>query len=179
MRCLVGGLEHGRFAESRSLYGVQVAVFRRMPSRDLAGCGPAVLRFAIGAVFIGSGLQKLLGIWGGTGISGTVSLFRAVHLLPAYPLALLVTGLELVGGLLLVFGAFTVWVATPLAIEMGVAIWKVHLVHGFFLNWTLRPGVGHGYEFNLVLIAGLVCLIFTGPGALSVDGWRARVHDVV
>ena len=146
-----------------------------MPSRDPELLGPAVLRCAIGAVFIGSGLQKLLGIWGGTGISGTVALFQAVHLVPAYPLAILVTGLELVGGLLLVFGAFTVWVAIPLVIEMVVAIWKVHLVHGFFLNWTLRPGVGHGYEFNLVLIGGLVCLIFTGPGVLSVDRWRARV----
>jgi uncharacterized membrane protein YphA (DoxX/SURF4 family) len=41
------------------------------------------------------------------------------------------------------------------------------------MNWTLKPGVGHGYEFNLLLIAGLVCLILTGPGRFSVDHWRA------
>jgi putative oxidoreductase len=145
-----------------------------MLTADFVGLGPAVLRLTIGAVFIGAGLQKLLGIWGGTGISGTAALFQAVHLVPAYPLAVFVTALELVGGALLFVGAFTVWVAIPLAIEMLVAIWKVHFVHGFFLNWTLRPGVGHGYEFNLVLIAALVCLIFTGPGALSVDRYRHR-----
>ena len=87
-----------------------------------------------------------------------------------------ITLLELVGGSLLVVGAFTGWIAMPLVVEMIIAIWKVHFVHGFFLNWTLRPGVGHGYEFNLVLIAALVCLIFTGPGVLPVDSWRMRRH---
>ena len=138
---------------------------------DLKPAGPAVLRVMIGFVFIGAGLQKLLGIWGGTGISGTTALFQAIHLSPAYPLAVFVTGLELVGGLMLIAGAFTIWTAALLIVEMVVAIWKVHFVHGFFLNWTLRPGVGHGYEFNLVLIAALICLIFTGPGVLSVDRW--------
>jgi putative oxidoreductase len=144
---------------------------------DFAPVGPAVLRLAIGSVFVGAGLQKLLGIWGGTGIPGTTALFQAIHLSPAYPLAVFVTYLELVGGLLLVAGAFTVWAAALLVIEMVVAIWKVHLVHGFFLNWTLRPGVGHGFEFNLVLIGALVCLIFTGPGVLSVDRWRQRRRE--
>ena len=149
---------------------------KRMSTGDRAAIGPAVLRVAIGAVFIGAGLQKLLGIWGGTGIRGATALFQAIHLVPAYPLAVFITVLELVGGSLLVVGAFTGWMAMPLVVEMIIAIRKVHFVHGFFLNWTLRPGVGHGYEFNLVLIAALVCLIFTGPGVLSVDNWRMRRH---
>jgi putative oxidoreductase len=141
---------------------------------DFAPAGPAVLRLATGSVFVGAGLQKLLGIWGGTGISGTTGLFQAIHLSPAYPLAVFVTWLELIGGFLLISGALTTWIAALLVIEMAVAIWKVHLVHGFFLNWTLRPGVGHGYEFNLVLIAALICLILTGPGLLSIDRWRLQ-----
>ncbi|HVH70722.1 MAG TPA: DoxX family protein [Candidatus Dormibacteraeota bacterium] len=141
---------------------------------DIAPFGPAALRLAIGAVFIGAGLQKLLGIWGGAGISGTAALFRAVHLAPAYPLAVFITCLELIGGVLLVIGALTTWVASLLVVEMIVAIWKVHFVHGFFLNWRLQPGVGHGYEFNLVLIGALVCLICTGPGAMSAGGLLAR-----
>ena len=136
--------------------------------------GPAVLRLVTGIVFIGAGLQKLFGIWGGTGISGTAALFRAIHLAPAYPLAVFITGLELVGGCLLAIGAFTAWVAVLFVIEMIVAIWKVHFVNGFFLNWTLRPGVGHGYEFNLMLIGALVSLLLTGPGVLSVDTWRMQ-----
>lgn len=68
---------------------------KRMHAADLVPSGPAVLRFAIGAVFIGAGLQKLLGIWGGTGIPGTAALFEKIHLAPAYPLAVFITGLSL------------------------------------------------------------------------------------
>ena len=39
---------------------------------------------------------------------------------------------------------------------MGVAIWKVHLANGFFLNWNMVPSQGHGYEFNVALIGALV-----------------------
>jgi len=36
---------------------------------------------------------------------------------------------------------------------MLVAIAKVHWPNGFFLNWSLEPGKGHGYEMNLALTA--------------------------
>jgi len=84
-----------------------------------------------------------------------------------------ITYLELIGGSLLIAGALTRYVSALLVAEMIVAIWKVHFVHGFFLNWRLQPGVGHGYEFNLVLISGLACLICTGPGVISLDRWLA------
>src|SRR3989454_8248562 len=44
-------------------------------------------------------------------------------------------------------------VALALIAVMLVAIKKVHARHGFFLNWSLVPAQGHGYEFNLALIA--------------------------
>jgi putative oxidoreductase len=142
-----------------------------------AAFGPLILRLGLGAIFVGSGLQKLLGIGGGTGISGTAALFRAVHLVPALPLAIFITYLELVGGVLLVIGGLTDWIAMVLIVEMLVAIWKVHFINGFFLNWMLRPGVGHGFEFNLLLICALLCLILTGPGAWAVDDrLRRRSH---
>ena len=46
--------------------------------------------------------------------------------------------------------------------------------NGFFLNWNLTPGQGHGYEFNFVLIGALISLMLSGPGAFSIDGRRAR-----
>ena len=147
-------------------YDLQSGIRRRASA---ARFGPAVLRVAIGAVFVGSGLQKLLGISGGTGVGGTAALFQALQLRPAYPLAVFITGLELVGGALLIVGALTSWIAVLLIAEMVVAIVKVHLAHGFFINWTQRPGVGHGYEFNLVLVAALICLILEGPGALALE----------
>ncbi len=143
----------------------------RLIPRRLAAWGPLVLRLGVASIFIGAGLQKLIGIWGGTGIAGTTRLFEVIHLWPAKPLAIAITALELVGGMLLAMGTLTEIVGGLLVVEMLVAIWKVHLVHGFFLNWGLRPGVGHGIEFNVLLIAALVCLAFIGPGKLSVDGW--------
>ena len=136
--------------------------------------GLLILRLGLGAVFIGHGAQKLFGIWGGGGLSAMAGTFQGLGLVPAFPLALLVGVTEFFGGLCLAAGAFVRFVAPPLAAVMAVAIWKVHLPNGFFLNWYMRPGVGHGYEFNMTLIAGLTCLIFMGAGALSVDGFRER-----
>jgi len=136
--------------------------------------GPAVLRLAIGAVFVAHGAQKLFGVWGGGGLSGTAAFFGQLGLTPAYPLAILVGLVEFAGGLMLIAGALTLFVALALALNMVVALWKVHLANGFFLNWNIVAGQGHGYEFTLALIGALVSLMLTGPGAFSVDGRRER-----
>jgi len=134
--------------------------------------GLTVLRVAIGAVFIAHGGQKLLGLWGGPGLAGTTAYFASLGLEPASPLAIVASGTEFIGGILLILGWWTLWASLALAIDMAVAIWKVHYLHGFFVNWNGTAGQGHGFEFNLVLIAALVCLMFNGPGALSLDEWR-------
>lgn len=131
----------------------------------IAAYGPAVLRLALALVFIAHGAQKLFGIWGGGGLSGTATFFAQLGLEPAYPLAVAVGLVEFGGGVLLLFGAFTIAAACLLALDMAGAIWTVHLQNGFFLP--------NGYEFNLTLIAALVCLALTGPGALSIDARRA------
>jgi putative oxidoreductase len=136
--------------------------------------GPAVLRLAVGAVFVAHGAQKLFGIWGGHGLPGTSAYLASLGLGPAYPLAILLALTEFVGGLMLIFGALTLFVSAALALAMTVAIWKVHYTNGFFLNWELAAGRGHGIEYNVVLIAALVCLALAGPGAFSIDGRRAE-----
>ena len=141
---------------------------------SLPAYGPAVLRLALGAIFVAHGAQKLFGIWGGAGLAGTAGGFSQMGLQPAYALATLAGVVEFGGGILLLLGAFTVPSAILLTLTMLVAMWKVHLANGFFLNWTHTPGQGHGYEYSLSLIGGLVCLALTGPGALSIDGRRAE-----
>lgn len=135
--------------------------------------GLTVLRTAVGAVFIAHGAQKLFGLFGGGGLSGTAAYFAQLGLEPAWPMAILAGGIEFVGGILLVLGAFTVVAAPVLALEMVVAVWKADLSSAFFINWTQAPGVAHGYEFNMTLIAALICLMLAGPGALSLDARRA------
>lgn len=136
--------------------------------------GPAVLRLAVGSVFVAHGAQKLFGVWGGGGLSGTAAFFTQLGLTPAFPLAVFVAVVEFVGGLMLVAGALTLATAAVLALDMVVAIWKVHLNQGFFLNWSLAPAQGYGFEYNVMLIGALVSLMLTGAGALSIDGRRER-----
>ena len=133
-------------------------------SHSIPAYGPAVLRLIVGLVFVAHGAQKLFGVWGGDGLPGTAAFFAQLGLEPSYPLAVVAATVEFGGGLLLILGAYTVVAAAALIVQMAVAIWAVHLPHGFFLP---------GYEFNLTLIAALVCLALTGPGALSVDVRRA------
>lgn len=128
--------------------------------------GPAVLRLAVGTIFVAHGAQKLFGLWGGPGLSGTATFMGQLGLGPGFPLALLVGLVEFGGGLMLILGALTLYAALALAANMAVAIWKVHLAGGFFL-----PA---GYEYNVVLLGALISLMLTGPGAFSIDGRRAR-----
>jgi putative oxidoreductase len=122
----------------------------------------------VGAVFLGHGAQKLFGLWGGPGLAGTTAFFTTLGMPFPYPLAVLVAVTEFAGGGLLILGGLTRWAALALAIDMGVAIWKVHYINGFFLN----SRGGQGFEFALVLLGALVSLMLTGPGAFSWDEWR-------
>ena len=137
------------------------------------GGGITILRLVLGVVFLAHGLPKLLPVFGGSPAE-TATMFEASGLQPALLLVLIVGVIELFGGAAIILGVWTRFAAILLAINMGVAIWKIHLPHGFFLNLSLEPGVGHGYEFAMVLLGGLVCLLLNGPGAVSIDGYRAR-----
>jgi len=69
--------------------------------------------------------------------------------------------LEVFGGLLLVLGLFTRGAALLLAIEMGVAIWKVHSNGGYLAV--------HEYEFPLTLLTACLALATVGAGTISLD----------
>jgi putative oxidoreductase len=138
------------------------------------GYGPAVLRLMVGITFIAHGAQHLFGIWGGAGLAGTAASFDSIGLSPGLPLAVAVGVIEFGGGLLLLAGALTPYVSVALIVVMLGAMWKVHLANGFFINWAMTPGVGHGVEYNLMLVAALLCLTLGGPGAFSIDHRRER-----
>ena len=76
---------------------------------------------------------------------------------------------EFFGGLGVLVGCLTRIAAFGPAIVMTGAIFLVHLKNGFFLNWFLVPGKGHGIECNLAYLAMAVALMLAGPGALSID----------
>ncbi len=116
--------------------------------------GLLVLRAALGLIFFSHGYPKLA--HSGAGMQG----FFVEHGLPGY--FVYISGvLEVFGAVLLVLGVFTRAAALLLAIEMGVAIWKVHSSGGYLAV--------HNYEFPLAVLAGSFALATVGAGRLSLD----------
>jgi len=137
-------------------------IFKTYPS-----WAPIFARLTLGIIFFAHGSQKLLGWFGGSGWSGTIQFFEQSGV-PAF-LAVLLIITEFFGGIAIILGFFTRLAALGLTIAMLVAIFKVHLPNGFFLNWFNVPNMGHGIEYNLALIGLSLSLLVWGAGNLSVD----------
>ncbi len=116
--------------------------------------GLAILRVALALIFVFHGYPKLVRADAG------MREFFMQHGLPGYFVGL--AGIiECVGGGLLLVGLFTRPAALLLAVEMGVAIWKVKSVHGVMAV--------NEYQFELALAAACVAFATVGAGVLSVD----------
>jgi putative oxidoreductase len=126
-----------------------------------------VVRLGLGVVFFAHGAQKVFGWFGGHGLSATIAGFRQMNV-PAGA-TVLVAFIECFGGLAMLVGFLARPAALGLVVVMLAAIAKVHGRHGFFLNMMMTPGKGHGYEFNLVLIAMALSILIGGAGVLSID----------
>jgi putative oxidoreductase len=124
--------------------------------------GIAILRAVIGGLFIGHGLQKLLGKFGGHGLEGTAGFFEQLGLKPGKVHATAAGVAETGGGALLLAGAATPLAASALTGTMTMAIHKVHAPKG---PWVSEGG----YEYNAVLIAAVFAITAAGPGSLSID----------
>lgn len=128
---------------------------------------PLVMRVMLGVVFFPHGAQKVLGWFGGYGLSGTLDFFTQNMGVP-FIFAVLVIAAEFLGPLGLIVGLMTRVAAFGIASVMTGAIFMVHLQHGFFMNWAGKQA-GEGFEFHLLAIALAVALMITGGGKASVD----------
>ena len=121
---------------------------------SLQPLGLLLVRVALGIIFIFHGYPKLL--HQGAGMQG----FFVQHGLPGY--FVYVAGiLEAFGGGLLILGLFARAAGLLLAIEMAVAIWKVHSGGGVMDV--------HNYEFPLTLATACLLIATTGAGMISLD----------
>lgn len=127
------------------------------------GWGLTILRIVIGIVFIAHGWQKLFM----NGIDGTAGFFGQIGVPAPAIMAVIVTAIELLGGIALVLGFFTRYAALLLAGDMLVATLMVHLPNGFFAS-------DGGYEFTLTLLAASLALALSGGGEAALD--RALVR---
>lgn len=119
-------------------------------------------RGLIGGLFVGHGTQKLKGWFGGSGIEGTGGMMEQLDLHPPRLHAIAAGTTETAGGALLMAGLATPVASAGLMGTMITAIQKVHLGKG---PWNTEGG----WEYNLVLIAGLLALTEEGPGDISLD----------
>jgi putative oxidoreductase len=124
--------------------------------------GVLVLRLVVGLLFIGHGMQKLFGWFGGDGIAGFAASVGKAGIEPALLWAYMEAGAELTAGLLLVLGLLTPLAAALLIADMLVAILKVHASKGLWAQFG-------GFEYNLVLMALLVVIGLIGPGLYALD----------
>jgi putative oxidoreductase len=143
--------------------GIIMWLFRTYPS-----WAPLFARLALGVIFFAHGAQKVLGLWGGGGWSGTIQFFEQNMGIPPV-LAILVMITEFLGGIAIIIGFLTRLAALGITVDMLVAMFMVHLPNGFFLNWFNEPNKGHGIEMNLALIGLALSLLIWGAGNLSVD----------
>jgi len=124
--------------------------------------GLFILRLIIGLLFMGHGAQKLFGILGGGGLSGTGANFETIGLRPGRRHALIAGLGEFVGGLLVLLGWFTPLGAAAIIAVMVAAIWTVHGRNGLWVS-------DGGFEYHLVVIAAVVALAGVGAGSWSLD----------
>ena len=136
----------------------------------------SAMRFIFGLIFFAHGAQKVMGWFGGYGLSATaVHMGHALHIPGA--LMYLAAFVEFFGGIALMLGVLSRVFALAIFIELIVATLKVHLPVGFFLNWGSVAGHGEGIEFNLALPAMASVIVLAGPGVLAIADWEpALLH---
>jgi putative oxidoreductase len=129
--------------------------------------GLTLLRAVVGGLFVGHGLQKLAGKFGGGGPDATGQFFEKLGMRPGKSQAIAAGASETAGGALLAAGALTPVAGTLLTATMATAVRTVHGPKG---PWNSNGG----YEYNLVLVALLFAITDAGPGPWSVDAARGR-----
>jgi putative oxidoreductase len=126
------------------------------------GLGKLVLRATLGGYFLGHGMQKLAGWFGGGGPEGTGQFFEQAGLRPGRESALIAGAAEAGGGSLLALGLFTPAAVSMLTGVMTNAIRHVHRKNGL---WVTDGGI----EYPAVILAALAALADSGPGRFSLD----------
>jgi putative oxidoreductase len=128
----------------------------------IKGSGMLFIRLALGVVFLAHGSQKLFGLFGGNGLSGTIGFMEDMGLFPATLWGVLLACAEFFGGLFALIGFYSRWAGFVLAIVMSTAIFMVHFQNGLFLS-------NRGFEYAGSLLCMAIALIISGGGNLSID----------
>jgi putative oxidoreductase len=125
--------------------------------------GIALLRVSLGLLFLAHGLLKVMVFT----LPGTAQFFTSVGLpgFMATPVALA----EIGGGLLLIAGIYSRWVALGLFPILLVATFKVHGANGW-----LFTNQGGGWEFPALFAIACLVQFLLGDGAFAIGSVLSR-----
>ena len=156
-----------------------VSTFRRLAFAPLPappGFFALPLRLVVGYGFLEHGYAKLA-----RGPDDFIAILHAMGMPFAFFLGWATIVIELVGGLLILLGAFVPLASVPMIVVLLVATFTVHLPNGFSsIKLIAYDASGAhfgqpGYETDLLYVAALLALCFGGAGPFSPDGYvRAR-----
>lgn len=127
----------------------------------LAPYAVALLRVALGVMFLAHSVGLKLAVFG---LAGTAGYFESIGL-PGL-LAYLVFAAEVVGGLMLVLGVQARWVALGLSPILAGALW-VHAGNGWVFS-----AAGGGWEYPAYLIVLSLAQAALGDGAWALSPSR-------
>ncbi len=122
--------------------------------------GLLVLRLAVAAVFIAHG-------WGDVfdaGVSTNIQNYQDAGIPLAAVSAPFTAYIQLVGGILFLFGALTRLISVGFVIVMAGALFFVHLGEPLVMG---QDGSGSGFAF--IMCAVSIALLLAGPGRFSID----------
>ena len=128
-----------------------------------------LIRVTVGGILAAHGAEKLVGAFGGPGISGAADFLESVGFRPGRRYVWLLGLTEITSGLVLALGLLTPLAASAVAGVMIAAIATVHRTNGFFV-------LDGGVEYPLVLGVVAVAVAFAGAGEHSLDhliGWSS------
>jgi len=119
--------------------------------------GRLVLRLAIGIIFLVHGTMK----WSMWNMEPSEQLSASM-----LTIIKILSIAEPLGGVAIILGLLTPYAAIGLSIIMiGAINAKINLMNiGFAAQQTT------GWEFDFLILSGLVCILFIGAGKFSVDG---------
>lgn len=138
-----------------------------MIDTKLAPYGAALLRISLGVLALAHGLLKILVFTP----AGTVGFFQSLGL-PAF-LAYATIAIEVAGGLALILGAYTRYVAVAM-----IPILIGSIVFGHWDAGWLFSNEGGGWEFPAFWTAALVVQVLLGDGALALRPVAVRLRAV-
>lgn len=136
------------------------------------------LRLIIGFGFFEHGYAKLA-----RGYENFAGILHAIGMPFPHLLSMATIAVEVVGGLMILFGAFIPLAAVPMIVVLLVATFTVHLPYGFSSIKLQSYGAtgAHfgqpGYETDLLYLAGLIALAIGGGGPFSLDKYLSARRD--